>query len=168
LTGEAVPAHFREHGLTVGSYLRAAVLQPSLFYRSPATVIGHVNLLIDLYRQELLSVPGQGNTPSDQPLRPLLAFLVRNPQFFAFADDNYALREIYARTMPEPPQGAALLTRPRHRVERELADALGHDYLDTPVAKAPAPSAGGEPGAHARNLLLRALIQEGLVKGTLR
>jgi hypothetical protein len=46
----AVVGHFRRDGLTLPDYLRAAVMQPSLFCQSHATIICHVNLLIDLYR----------------------------------------------------------------------------------------------------------------------
>ena len=41
-----------------------------------------------------------------------------------FADDNYALRQTYARVSGDRPGGVALLTRTRHRVEKDLARAL--------------------------------------------
>jgi hypothetical protein len=64
-----------------------------------------------------------------------------------------------------PASRTALLTRSRYRVEDELAEALGHDDLRTPIPKKPAFEDGGDPICHARNVLLRALIRAGIMKG---
>ena len=41
-TSRPFSAHFQPQGLTLPNYLRAAQRQPSLFYQSSATIIGHV------------------------------------------------------------------------------------------------------------------------------
>jgi hypothetical protein len=163
-----VVERFAAKGLTTGDYLKAALKQPQLFYQAPATVIGHVNLLIDLHRQGLVTFPGEANAPPGQPLVPLFAFLLKNPAYFSLADDNFTLREISARVTGERPTRAALIRRSRYQVESELAETLGQPDADAPVPKVPRPSNGSDPEPHARNLLLRALIRGGLVKGTLQ
>lgn len=45
------------------------------------------------------------------------------PMYLTLADDNYAVREAYVRATGERPGGASLLSRPRHQVERALAQA---------------------------------------------
>jgi hypothetical protein len=160
-----VAEHFAADGLATPDYLKAAVKFPSLFTQSPATIIGHVNLLIDLQRQGLISFKDEA--PPDQPLRPLFAYLVKNPKFFSLADENYTVREISTHVSGGRPNGTALFWPPRHKVESKLAEELGHSDLATPVPKEPSPEEGGNARQHARNLLLRALIREGIVKGTL-
>lgn len=160
-----VAEHFAADGLTVRDYLTAALKQQQLFTLSPATVIGHVNLMIDLQRQGLISFKDEA--PPDQPLRPLFAYLVRNPKFFCLADENYTVREISAHVSGSRPNGTALFWPPRHKVESKLAEELGHSDQATPVPKELSPEEGGNARRHARNLLLRALIREGLVKGAL-
>ncbi len=155
---------FAADGLATRDYLKAAVKFPPLFTQSPATIIGHVNMLIDLQRQGLISFKDEA--PPDQPLRPLFAYLVKNPKFFSLADENYTLREISARILGKHPNGTTLFWHPRHQVESDLAEALGHSDLDTPVPKEPPPEQGGHARRHARNALLRAIIREGIVKGT--
>jgi hypothetical protein len=63
--------------------------------------------------------------------------------------------------------GVSFLTRTRHRIEADTAAALGHPDIERRVPKEPRPREGGDRGRHARNLLLRALIREGIVKGRL-
>jgi hypothetical protein len=162
---EGVTKRFACDGLTLKDYLHAAVKQPSLFVLKPETLIGHVTLIIDLHRQGLVTFPGQDDAPSHQPLKPLFNWLVRNPAYFTLAADNFTLREVAARANGLPTSRTELLTRPRHHVERELAEHLGHDDLRTPIAKETMPEDGGDPGRHARNVLLRALVRAGLVKG---
>ena len=43
--------------------------------------------------------------------------------YLMLADDNYAVRVAYVRATGERPRGVSLLTRPRHQVERALAQA---------------------------------------------
>lgn len=43
--------------------------------------------------------------------------------YLTLVDDNYAVREAYVRATGERPGGASLLSRPRHQVERALAQA---------------------------------------------
>ena len=121
---EAVAGHFQPHGLTLGDYLRAALQLPSLFYQRPATIIRHLGWVIEMQAQGLLTFPSQTGAPAEQPLRPLLAFLLRWPRYLTLSDDNYALRLEYARVSGERPGGTALLTRPRRRVEQDLARSL--------------------------------------------
>jgi hypothetical protein len=164
---EGVTDHFRAAGLSVADYLRAAVRQPQLFAQRPQTIIGHVNLLIGLYHKDLASFHGQKDAPPDQPVQPLFAFLTRNPFFFCLADDNLTLRDIYAGISDKHFASTYFLSKPRQRVEADTAAALGHSDLSRPVPKELHPGEGGDLGPHARNLLLRALIREGIVKGTL-
>jgi hypothetical protein len=160
---EGVANHFAAEGLTLPDYLRAAVKQPQLFNQSPATIIGHVNLIIDLHRQGLVTFPSR--MPLGQPLRPLFDFLINNPSFFVLADDNFVLREVAVRTTGQGYAGTTLLKHPRHRIESDLAEHLGHPDLRVPVPKEPLPEHGGDPDRHTRNVLLRALIRAGMVKG---
>ena len=161
-----VAEHFATDGLTRGEYLKAALKQPQLFSHAPGTVIGHVNMLINLHRQGLVTFPAQPD--QNQSLRPVFEFLVKNPVFFSLASDNFTLREISARGTGEQTRGTTLLRRPRHQVESDLAGSLGHSDQKAPVPKVPQPAEkGSDRGPHARNLLLRALIREGIVKGTL-
>jgi hypothetical protein len=164
---ESVTGHFRDLGLKLPDYLRAAVKQPQLFYQTPATIIGNVNLLIALQREGLVIFNKDSEAHSQQPLRPLFDFLIANPAYFCLATDNYALREIYAHTTGDRPAGQGLVRRPRHQVESQLTQALEHGSPRIAVPKEPSPSEGGDRHRHARNLLLRALIREGLVKGSL-
>jgi hypothetical protein len=121
---EGVVSRFRADGLTLPDYLRAAIKQPSLFQQSPPTIIGHVQMLVAMQRQGLVSFPATQAASVTQPMRPLFAFLVQSPKFFCMADDNFRLRELYVRVTGDRPSGAALLKRPRHRIERDLARAL--------------------------------------------
>jgi hypothetical protein len=118
---EIVARHFRGNGLTLAEYLRAAVRLPSLITLSPAGVIGNINRVIGLHRQGLVTFPGQAGAPPGQPLRPLFDFLVTRPDAFCLSDANYDLREEYVRVTGDRPAGAGLLTRPRSRIERDLA-----------------------------------------------
>lgn len=111
--------------------------------------------------------PGEESVPPHQPLRPLFVFLVNSPAYFCLADANFTLREISAHVAGERATGTALLRRPRQDVEQELRERLGQPDADMPVAKILSPSNGGNLGPHARNILLRALIREGIVRGTL-
>ncbi len=158
--------HFAADGLTTRAYLRAALKQPPLFTQSPATIIGHVHLLLDLHRQGLVHFKGEA-AAHPQPLAPLFAFLVRNPAYFCLAAENYTLREVSAHVRGERPTGSELLLRPLYRVEEELSHALGNADPSKPVPKERPPQEGGDVRRHARNVLLRALIREGFVKGTL-
>jgi hypothetical protein len=46
---------------------------------------------------------------------------VKRPDVFCLSADNYALREHYVQVSGDCPAGAGLLTRPRSRIERDLA-----------------------------------------------
>ena len=115
---------FRCDGLTLAAYLAAAVKQPQLFCRSPATIIRHIHCVIDMRGEGLLTFPGQNDARSGQTLRPLFAYLLKNPLVMTLADDDYALRRTYARVTGDRPGGTALLRRTRRRVEQDLARAL--------------------------------------------
>lgn len=159
---EAVASHFAEDGLTCADYLKAVLKQPALFMMRPKTVIGHVNLITDLHRSGLLPLPENPRGPPAETAA-VLSFMLREPRLFSLADDNLALRSIYAHAAGMP-SSANLVRQSRKEVEHELAKALGHNDLKEPVSKVN-PEAGHGP--HARNLLLRALIREGWIKGRL-
>jgi len=156
---EAVAGRFRDQGLSLEDYLRAALKQPSLFTMAPATIVGHINLLMDMQLQGLVTFPSAAIARHRQPPRSMFDWLVKNPVYLCLADDNFLLREIAAYATRTPRAGTALLTRHRHQVERDLAEALGHIDLKQPVPK--------ELGRNARNVLLRALIREKILQGTL-
>ena len=62
-------------------------------------------------------------------------YLVKNPLLLCLSDDNYALREAYARLTGKRFNGTSLLTRPRHQLEQEFAAAFGP--ADPPGAAQP-------------------------------
>jgi hypothetical protein len=158
---EEVTNYFAADGLIRKDYLRATLKQPQLFVQKPKTVIGHVNLLTALCNEGVLTVY---KTMDNTPVRAtVLRFMINTPQYFALADDNFTLREIYGRVTDAPPS-SALLRKSRRQVENELAKVLGHADLQEPVPKLERDDGQGQ---HARNLLLRALIREGTVRGEL-
>jgi hypothetical protein len=71
-----------------------------------------------------VSFPGQESASPDKSLKPLFDWLVKYPAYFSLADENYALRIEYVRVTGDRPGGAALLRRPRSRIERDLAAFL--------------------------------------------
>ena len=159
---EGVTDHFKTDGLTRKDYLRVALKQSSLFAQKPGTTIGHINLVANLYRKGLLPIPESfRRTPTDTAT--VLNYMLSNHSLFSLSDDNFALREIYARVTQSPPS-QNLLRKSRKEVEDTLAKALGHADRKEAVPKA-GPDA--EAGTHARNLLLRALVREGMVQGRL-
>jgi hypothetical protein len=117
---------------------------------------------MDLHRQGLLALPQSTRGPPMEE-RSALKFLTDNPKILCLAGDNIALREIYAYVV-QPSASTTLLKRSRKRVEDELARALGHVDRDELIPKID-PDSG--IGSHARNLLLRALVHEDIVKGRL-
>src|SRR5262249_36555030 len=74
-----------------------------------------------LQQQGFVTFPDQAEAPPGQPLRPLFDFLVKRPDAFCKSADNYALREQYVLVTGDRPSGTGLLTRPRSRIERDLA-----------------------------------------------
>jgi len=119
-----VAGHFAKDGLPLAGYLRGALKMPSLFASAPATIIRHVNCIIDMHLQGFLTFPGQEYATPQQPLLPLFTYLVKHPRFLILSDENYALRLAYARI---PPAGMSLLTQTRHRIERALRGTLDGD-----------------------------------------
>ncbi|MDR3126354.1 MAG: hypothetical protein LBT92_01855 [Rickettsiales bacterium] len=55
---QSTAERFKSEGLTISDYLKAAVKQPSLFYQSPETVAGHINMLIDMRDRGLFDLRG--------------------------------------------------------------------------------------------------------------
>ena len=151
---EGVVEHFAGDGLTISDYLLAAVTHPPLFTMKPATIIAHFNLIESLQRQRLLAI--------DQGKPALFAFALKHPIYLTLAEHNFQLREIAAHVT-----GSTVSFRvPRKDVESRLAESLGQADLKTPASKIDQPdSPGADLGPHARNLLLRALIHEGYLKG---
>src|SRR5579875_2401 len=160
----AVAEYFRSDGMAVSRYLKAALKQPQLFCHSPATIIRHIDAVMDLADRRLFfpakrRAGREAAVPDGNSLRAsVIDFLLGNPVILTLADDNFTLREISAHVIDERPSGPAFLQYPRHKVEAELAGALGHADQNAPVPKAPSPQEGGDARRHARNILLRALI----------
>ena len=112
--------------------LRAAVKQPSLFFRKPATIIRHVDLITGLYRRGFLRFNEFPNLPQTAAAS-VLEYLVRNPHLFLMSDDNIDLRETYAHATDARPS-KKILMKSRRRIERELAQALSfHSPQDKSV-----------------------------------
>jgi hypothetical protein len=160
---EGVTDYFAANGLTRKAYIQAAIKQPPLFAMNPETVIGHVNLLTDLNRRGLLDLPESTRGPP-RDARPVLTFMLKEPVYFCLADDNFALRELHAHIVNST-SSPSLLRRTRRQIEDELAESLGHRDRNEPISKV-SQEAGSD--SHARNLLLRALIREGWIKGRLQ
>jgi hypothetical protein len=86
----------------------------------------------------------------------VLDYLMKTPPVLTFGDDNFRLRELWAGMVGEPMNASKVLwNTSRKKVEAEVASMLGHPDLSKPVP----------PGDHAKRVLLRALIQTGMVKG---
>ena len=81
-------------------------------------------LIIDMQRQGLVTFPDQKVTSASNPLKPMFAFLVKNPLYLCLADDNFALRMNYAHITGDRPSGTELLTRKRYKIEKDLARFL--------------------------------------------
>lgn len=154
---EGVAKHFAADGLATSAYLRSALLKPQLFYQKPDTIIGHIHLIESLQKQNLLTI--------DQGRPALFAFVLKNPRYLTLADDNIHLREIVGHATGS----SAALREPRKSVESAFAKRLGQENLNVPTPQISRPNDPGEDmGPHARNVLLRALIREGYIKGKLR
>jgi hypothetical protein len=119
---EQVVDHFRDDGLTCEKYVRAAVRQPSLFARRPAAIIRTVGVIMSLHSRGLMDLPEpSGARLPDRAV--LLEFLLKRPPLLCLSVDNIALRATYAR-LTRIRSASTLLRTPRHRIERELAEAL--------------------------------------------
>ena len=160
---EDVAQRFGSQGLTLDAYVKAALRQPSLFCQSPATVIGHVNMVAELWRGGRVRIPHVGSGRSGASLRPLFGFLTNKPSYFCLADDNYALRDIHGCITGK----ASRLTLTRRSIEEDLISALGQRDCSLPVGKELPPPSGGAAESYSRNMLLRALIRAGWVRGTI-
>lgn len=110
-------------GLDLAGYLQACLRQPPLICLRPETVAARIDRVIEMHERGLVRFPRGGGGP-EQPLRPLFDYLVRNQTVLCYSEENLALRLDYALASGERPAGAGLLTRRRHRVERDLARAL--------------------------------------------
>lgn len=128
---QAIIRHFAGDGLTLRQYLEACLKQPKLFCQSPAAIIGHLGYLIEMYHRGLLIIPGEDETPPQQPLAPLFAFLSQWPMCLTIADDILVLRMRYAEVTGERLEGVKLLSLPRRRIEEALARALAKTHPNT-------------------------------------
>jgi hypothetical protein len=159
---------FKNDGLTVSDYLhKAALKRPALFCRNADSVASRVRLIIDAYQKELVHFKTSEKTaPEDKPLKPVFDFMLSYPALLTYSNDNIYLRSLYAAVTGD--RGQRRFAAKRHDVERGLREALGHPDAETPVEKIPdpAPDETVTP-SYANNLLLRALIREGLMKGAL-
>jgi hypothetical protein len=159
---EDVAEHFKADGLTREAYLRVALKHPPLFVMKPGTIIGHVNLATELQRKGVVALPESPRAPPSET-RSVLNLMLNNPKLFTLANENYAVREIHARLVDNKRINVSLNIT-RNVIEAELAQSLGHADQTRPVPKVDVLDGGA---SHARNLLLRALVREGWVKGRL-
>jgi hypothetical protein len=163
-----VVERFAADGLTTHEYLKAALQQPSLFAMSPDTVARHVNAVLSLADEGAFIPPiprRQRSGPSANASHALvIEFLLKNPYLLCLADDNYGLRDLHQR-LTDGPTDSRILTRPRHAVERELMQHLGHEDPQQPVAT-DGFIAGGVPPKEeqAKRFMLRALIHAGYIR----
>lgn len=169
---DEVVDRFANIGMTRRDYVNAALRQPSLFTQTPETIIRHIDTVIDFADRGLFVPPPRRRTSdrlttssAHNSHAAVLAFLITNPVFLSLADDNFGLREVHHR-LTDGPTNSTLLAKPRHAVERELMEHLGHD---DPQRSVPADGfiAGEAPPTEeqAKRFLLRALIHAGFVRG---
>jgi hypothetical protein len=159
---EGVTGHFAADGLTRRDYLRAAVSHPGLFGHNPDTIIRHVNLLTELHREGKLDL-SRARPGTRTGAGPVWDMIMTNPIILSLADDSFLLREIHA-AVTDNKLSPSRMKKSRASIERECFERLGH-----PDPRAPVPNVEttADAGKHARNLLLRALVREGIVKGRL-
>lgn len=153
---------FSRAGMTRTLYLKAALSQPALFYQTPATVASRIFILSHLCAKGLLGVHESVSTKNDDGTAAAVRTALRNPVLLTLSNENLMLREIYVATLRASP-GVSIVTRPRRQIEQELIQTLDQGRSDS-VSKIDREQGHGP---HARNLLLRALIREGWVKGKL-
>jgi hypothetical protein len=166
----SVVERFEEDGMTTQKYLKAALTTPALLALSPETVIRHIETVIE-FSDRGLFIPPKRRDGCDKPdltsnrnHARVIDFLLSNPRFLTFADDNYGVREVHQRLTDGPTDGR-FLQRARYTVERDLMQHLGHDDPQRPV-----PTDGFVAGAatpteeQAKRLILRALIRAGFIR----
>ena len=131
-----VVAKFAPHGLTETDYLKAAMKTPPLFRLSPGTVAGHIELAGMLQERGAVRLNADlyGHPRSPADLRPVLTWLITAaPSHLTYSDDNFVLRmahhELLGSIYPN------VLTVQRHRIEREVAAALGHTDMKQAVRR---------------------------------
>ncbi|MAT50216.1 MAG: hypothetical protein CMK32_03410 [Porticoccaceae bacterium] len=160
---------FAADGLTTREYLKSAVRQPSLFAMSPDTISRHIEAAMQLAEDGLFMPPKPRKIrtgPTKNPERALvIESLLKDPYLMCLADDNYALREVHQR-MTEGPKDSRFLSRPRHRLEKELMAHFGHDDPKEPVPNDGFVAGQANPSEEqAKRFVLRALMHAGLIKG---
>lgn len=167
-----VVRRYEGDGLTTRTYLDAALRQPSLFASSPLTISRHIDAVLDLADRGIFTPPSTGRKDRQatednrEPVRAAaLEFLLRNPAILSLADDNIGLREAHQRLI-NGPTDYRLFNTPRHAVERDLMQHLGHHNPRQPVPNdgfaAGMPSPTKE---QAERFVLRALMHAGLIRG---
>jgi hypothetical protein len=161
---ESVIAHFAADGMARRDYLGAALKRPSLFSQAANTIIRHINILSEMHKRGVFDLSGTSPGVAAEPSR-LFDLLFTYPHILSYNEDNLISREIHSAIANVPLSSATLAKMSRGHVENDLYNLLDHPKRDEPVPKIN-PEVG--PGLHARNLLLRSLIREGMVKGRLQ
>ncbi|MEM5772033.1 MAG: hypothetical protein QXO65_00770, partial [Candidatus Aenigmatarchaeota archaeon] len=102
---------FENEGLTVEKYLKAACDQPSLFCQSPETIAQHIHFVQELEKRGVIKTPVKYGSA--------LEWLLKNPKYMTYGNDNYMLRFYYAKLLDKP---ATLenLTKSKKKVISEL------------------------------------------------
>lgn len=174
-------SRFKDSGLTLGLYVKAALKQTQLFCLSPDTVSSRILDIMILYKErhigkkngnrgkETYLPPYNSYDPEDEKFKPLLEWLMEtNTISLALSDSNIQIRKIYS--IIEPHGGTKVLNRNRSEVEKAIAAACGHPDMKIPVPLVPEPAADAsvtEKLAYERNQFLRGLVQYEYIKGTL-
>ena len=158
---EGVTSHFAPEGMSRKKYLETALKRPTLFSQSSNTIIEHINIL-DYLNKKGLIIPSKRSIENNHN-QSVFNLVYSIPQILSYSNDNLLLREI-AATHEGYSLSPTMLKKSRKLVEKELHIALEHYDEKTPVQKVGVEAGIGK---HARNLLLRALIREGIAGGRL-
>ncbi|MEM5784497.1 MAG: hypothetical protein QXF15_02055 [Candidatus Aenigmatarchaeota archaeon] len=108
---EEVVKKLENEGLTVEKYLEAACDQPPLFCQSPETIAQHIHFVQELEKRGVIKTPVKYGSA--------LEWLLKNPKYMTYGNDNYMLRFYYAKLLDKP---ATLenLTKSKKKVISEL------------------------------------------------
>jgi hypothetical protein len=104
---QALVAHFESDGLTLSGYLAAALKQPRLFYRSPATITGHIEGVVHRFAAQGLTTRQYLDVALKQP-----QLFLRSPETIAaniegvvqrFAGEGLTARQYFTAAVKQPP-----------------------------------------------------------------
>ena len=139
-------------GITKNELVRAALKNPALFYQSPETISRHAALMNKMAEKNLVPESVED-------------YYLNNPFLLSLADNNFHLRMVFALHQSlENHDNFSLLKTNRKTIERNFAEALGHDP-DVKTVTEPRPLNVDINSKELQNLrILIANIKNGLLK----